>query len=152
MENIITIKEVDNLLKQKKKQYRKLKEIKINFLESTEKQKIDINSHFWQHLIIHHNNKKRPTKDIHSRLLILDDAFKVLQNSNYYQDKYLWQQSSKKAEYIFILGNIKDKKIGIVIRRNGQTKTYHLYSIIPNWKGYIPRIDYFNKNISIHRP
>jgi hypothetical protein len=117
MENAIKIKKVENLLKQKKQQYRKLKEIKINFLESNEKQKIDINSYFWQHLIKHHNNKKRPIKDIYLRLLNIDDAIEVLQNSNYYQDKYLWKQSSKKAEYIFILGNINDKKIGIVVRR-----------------------------------
>jgi hypothetical protein len=146
------IQNIELLLKQKKKQYRKLKEIKVKFLDSNEKQKIGINSHFWQHLIKHHNNKKRPIKDMFARLLILDDVIKVLENIPYYQDQYMWHQSSKKSEYIFILAIINNTKIGIVLRRNGQTKTYHLYSIIPNWKGYIPRIDYFNKAIAISRP
>lgn len=150
--NRFTIDIAKSLFERKKKKFRKLKKLKVNFLPKDEKNMIMINTHFWKHLNHNKNNQKRSFKDVILRLYNIKNAITLLENTHHYQDKYSIITNSKKEDFIFIVSHINANRLGIVLRRSHSNRTYHLYSIIPNWKGYIPRQDLNLKKVAIHRP
>lgn len=140
----------DIFTKKKHKEFRKLKHILVNFQDSTIN-RIDVNKHFWDHIIYNRNKRRRSNKEIVDRLRHIKNSIKILQNTIYYQDKYTIEDNSRKLHFIFVRAISNDKAIGIVLRRIHNNKKYHLYSIIPDWNGYIPRINQINGIVTIHK-
>ena len=65
--------------------------------------------------------------------------FHILKTSFYYQDYFKGKDKNNIIHYWTILATYNDIRYCIVIRKIGKQGNRHLYSIIPNWKGYIPR-------------
>lgn len=142
---------VDNIFDKKRhKEYRKLKHIIVNF-EDENINKIDVNKHFWDHIKYHRNNRRRSNKEIIERLRAIKKTIIILEKTIYIQDKYTIKESSKNIKFIFIKGILYGKGIGIVLRSIHNNKKYHLYSIIPDWNGYIPRIEQINGKVTISK-
>lgn len=147
----VTNKLVDDIFNKKRhKSFRKLKHIIVNF-EDSSINRIDINKHFWDHIIYHRNKRRRTNKEILERLRHLNNTIKILQNTVYYQDKYSVIDGSRKIYFIFVRGILNNKGIGIVLRRIHNNNKYHLYSIIPDWNGYIPRIEQIDGRVTINK-
>ncbi len=142
---------VDEIFDKKRhKEYRKLKHILVNF-EDEKINRIDVNKYFWDHIKYNRNKRRRSNKEIVDRLRAIKRTKKILEKTIYIQDKYIIQESSKIVKFIFIKGILDGNGIGIVLRSMHNNKKYHLYSIIPNWNGYIPRLEQINGNVIIKK-
>jgi len=132
----LTTEKINNLFEKIKKSYRKKTKIQSPAFDN---EPIHINTHFWKHLKFQKNRRERSLKDIHSRLISIDIMLHILKTSFYYQDYFKGKDKNNIIHYWTILAIYNDIRYCIVIRKIGKQGNRHLYSIIPNWKGYIPR-------------
>ena len=140
---IITEEDIDRIFNQSKKKYRKW-----NHSNCPAIGKININTHFWRHIKENKNRRLRPYKDVIHRLRAIRQTKKLLESISHVQDIYEENKGSQKIKYWCIVGHNEHNRLGIILRKV-QNGHIHLYSIIPNWKGYIPRERLINKEISI---
>lgn len=141
----IKAEDVDRIFKARKKFYRKWNQSYCPPLGQ-----IHINTHFWTHLKENKNRRLRPHRDVINRLRAIKQTKKLLESISHFQDEYEENDGSKKVKYWFIVGHTKHGRLGIVLRKVQQGKI-HLYSIIPNWKGYIPREKLIMNEVSIEK-
>ena len=85
--------------------------------------------------------KVRTVEDMNSRLNSVDKMVEIVENTFYYQDFYTGREKSKIIYYWTILGVVNDIRYGVIIRKKGKQGNKHIYSIIPNFRGVIPRSD-----------
>jgi len=78
---------------------------------------------------------------MNGRLNSVDKMVEIVENTFYYQDFYTGKEKSKIIYYWTILAVINDIRYGVIIRKKGKQGNKHIYSIIPNFKGIIPRSD-----------
>jgi len=95
------------------------------------------------------NKRNRTVKDLHQRLISLDIMFDILKTVPYYQDYFLGKDKNNIIHFWTILVIVNHVRYGIIIRKIGKQGNKHLYSIIPNWKGYIPRVEASEHKIKI---
>ena len=144
-ENLIEQK-VETLFETLKKRYRKNTKIQCPAFEN---EPIHINTIFWKHLKYQKNKRNRTVKDLHQRLISLDIMFDILKTVSYYQDYFLGKDKNNIIHFWTILVIVNHVRYGIIIRKIGKQGNKHLYSIIPNWKGYIPRVEASEHKIKI---
>jgi len=144
-ENLLEEK-VETLFETLKKRYRKNTKVQCPAFES---EPIHINTIFWKHLKYQKNKRNRTVKDLHQRLISLDIIFDILKTVPYYQDYFLGKDKNNIIHFWTILVIVNNVRYGIIIRKIGKQGNKHLYSIIPNWKGYIPRVEASEHKIKI---
>jgi len=144
-ENLIEQK-VETLFETLKKRYRKNTKIQCPAFEN---EPIHINTIFWKHLKYQKNKRNRTVKDLHQRLISLDIMFDILKTVSYYQDYFLGKDKNNIIHFWTILVIVNHARYGIIIRKIGKQGNKHLYSIIPNWQGYIPRVEASEHKIKI---
>ena len=144
-ENLLEEK-VETLFEILKKRYRKNTKVQCPAFEN---EPIHINTIFWKHLKYQKNKRNRTVKDLHQRLISLDIMFDILKTVSYYQDYFLGKDKNNIIHFWTILVIVNHVRYGIIIRKIGKQGNKHLYSIIPNWKGYIPRVEASENKIKI---
>jgi len=144
-ENLLEEK-VETLFETLKKRYRKNTKVQCPAFEN---EPIHINTIFWKHLKYQKNKRNRTVKDLHQRLISLDIMFDILKTVPYYQDYFLGKDKNNIIHFWTILVIVNHVRYGIIIRKIGKQGNKHLYSIIPNWKGYIPRVEASEHKIKI---
>lgn len=137
---------VETLFETLKKRYRKNTKVQCPAFEN---EPIHINTIFWKHLKYQKNKRNRTVKDLHQRLISLDIIFDILKTVSYYQDYFLGKDKNNIIHFWTILVIVNHVRYGIIIRKIGKQGNKHLYSIIPNWKGYIPRVEVSKHKIKI---
>jgi hypothetical protein len=144
-ENLIEEK-VETLFETLKKRHRKNSKIQCPAFKN---EPIHLNTIFWKHLKYQKNKRNRTVKDLHNRLISLDVMFDILKTVPYYQDYFTGKDKNNIIHFWTILVIVNHIRYGIIIRKIGKQGNKHLYSIIPNWKGYIPRIEASEHKIKI---
>jgi len=145
-ENLLEEK-VETLFETLKKRYRKNTKVQCPAFEN---EPIHVNTIFWKHLKYQKNKRNRTVKDLHQRLISVDIMFDILKTVPYYQDYFLGKDKNNIIHFWTILVIVNHVRYGIIIRKIGKQGNKHLYSIIPNWKGYIPRVEASEHKIEIH--
>lgn len=129
----ITNEDMEHLFKKKKKKYRTW-----NKSDCPPLGQVHINTHFWRHIKENKNKRTRSYIEVIRRLSAIGQTKKLLESVSHVQDVYEESKGSTKTRYWFILGHTEHGRLGIVLRAV-QQGNIHLYSIIPDWNGYIPR-------------
>jgi len=132
----LTSSAIKGLILKAKKQYRKKTKIQCPAFDN---EALIINAFFWTHLELQKNRRQRTFKDISTRLNALDNMIDIVEAIPYYQDYYKGKDKNTIIHFWTLLATIDDIRYGIVIRKRGNQGNKHIYSIIPNWKGHIPR-------------
>jgi len=142
----ITSSEISNLITQSKKKYRKQTKIQCPaFNEET----LRINASFWTHLELQKNKRQRSFIDIIHRVNALDKMYYIIRHIPFYQDYYTGKDKNTIIHFWTLLATIEEVRYCVVIRKRGKQGNKHIYSIIPNWKGYIPRKESNDHKIKI---
>ena len=137
---------VETLFETLKKRYRKNTKVQCPAFEN---EPIHVNTIFWKHLKYQKNKRNRTVKDLHQRLISLDIMFNILKTVPYYQDYFTGKDKNNIIHFWTILVIVNHVRYGIIIRKIGKQGNKHLYSIIPDWKGYIPRVEASKHKIQI---
>ena len=136
---------IEEKFKKIKSKYRKKTKIQCSAFSN---EAIVLGADFWKHLMYQKNRRLRTDEEISNRLDALSNLIEIVENAQYYQDYYVGKDKNNIVHFWLILANIEDTRYGVIIRRKGVQGNKHLYSIIPNWKGYIPRTE--TKNHKVH--
>ena len=139
-----TEEKVEALFEKLKKFHRKTTKIQCPAFEN---EPIHINSHFWKHIKYQKNKRQRATNDLKNRLISIEPMLHILKITPYYQDYFKGKDKNNIIHYWTILAIYNETRYGIIIRKKGKQGNKHLYSIIPKWKGYIPRKEAHNITI-----
>lgn len=137
---------VETLFETLKKRHRKNTKIQCPAFQN---EPIHINTHFWKHLKYQKNKRSRTVEDLHSRLVSIDIMFEILKTTPYYQDYFIGKDKNNTIFFWTILVVVNHVRYGVIIRKIGKQGNKHLYSIIPNWQGYIPRVEADKHRIKI---
>jgi len=132
----ITSSDINDLILQAKKKYRK--QTKIQCPEFN-KETLHLNASFWTHLELQKNKRQRSFRDIITRLKALDKMYYIINHIPFYQDYYKGKDHNTIIHFWTLLATIEDVRYCVVVRKRGKQGNKHIYSIIPNWQGYIPR-------------
>lgn len=132
----LTSQKVNTLLDTIQKRYRTTKKIQSPAFDY---EPIQLNTSFWKHLQFQNNRRPRTFQDMHSRLISIDSMIHILKTSIYYQDYYKGKEKNNIIYFWTIIAIYNGIRYGIIIKRKGKQGRKHLYSIIPNYRGYIPR-------------
>jgi hypothetical protein len=73
----------------------------------------------------------------------------IVETSPYYQDYYIGKDKNNIIYFWILLATIDEIRYGVIIRKKGKQGNKHIYSIIPNWHGFIPREELNNHKIKI---
>jgi len=134
-ENITSL-DINDLITQSKKKYRKQTKIQC---PAFSKETLHINASFWTHLELQKNKRQRSFIDIISRVNALDKMYNIIKHIPFYQDYYKGKDHNTIIHFWTLLATIEDVRYCVVVRKRGKQGNKHIYSIVPNWKGYIPR-------------
>lgn len=134
-EELTSIK-IKSLVSSAKSRYRKDTKIQCPAFDN---ETLRVNAFFWVHLENQKNKRQRTFQDISNRLNALDKMFSIIQTIPYYQDYYKGKDKNTIIHFWTLLATIDRVRYCIVVRKRGKNGNKHIYSIIPNWKGYIPR-------------
>jgi len=129
---------IEKKIKQIKNKYRKKTKIQCPAFDN---EALILGADFWKHLLLQKNKRLRTVEDMNGRLNSVDKMVEIVENTFYYQDFYTGKEKSKIIYYWTILAVINDIRYGVIIRKKGKQGNKHIYSIIPNFKGIIPRSD-----------
>ena len=129
---------IEKKIKQIKNKYRKKTKIQCPAFDN---EALILGADFWKHLLLQKNKRLRTVEDMNSRLNAVDKMVEIVENTFYYQDFYTGKEKSKIIYYWTILAVINDIRYGVIIRKKGKQGNKHIYSIIPNFRGVIPRSD-----------
>ena len=132
--------------KETKKRYRK--KTKVQSL-AFKNEAIVLGADFWKHLMFQKNRRLRSDKDINSRLNAIDKMLEIIERTPYYQDYYVGKDKNNIIYFWILLATIDEIRYGIIVRKKGKQGNKHIYSIIPNWHGFIPRDEMNNHKIRI---
>ncbi len=132
----LTSLKINNRISEAKKKYRKSTKIQCPAFNN---EALQVNAYFWKHLELQKNKRQRTFQDISNRLNALDKMFHIIQTIPYYQDCYQGKDHNTIVHFWTLLATIEDIRYCVVVRKRGKQGNKHIYSIIPNWKGYIPR-------------
>ena len=131
-----------------KKRYRKITKLQSPAFQN---EAIVLNANFWNHLKFQKNKKPRSEQDIIVRLNAIDKMIEIIEHSLYYQDYYIGKDKNSSIHFWTILATYDNIRYCVVIRKKGKQGNKHIYSIIPNWKGYIPRIEASKLKIALDK-
>ena len=129
---------IEKKIKLIKNKYRKKTKIQCPAFDN---EALILGADFWKHLILQKNKRLRTVEDMNSRLNSVDKMIKIVENSIFFQDYYIGKEKNKIIYYWTILAVINDVRYGVIIRKKGKQGNRHIYSIIPNFRGVIPRSD-----------
>jgi hypothetical protein len=129
---------IEKKIKQIKNKYRKKTKIQCPAFDN---EALILGADFWKHLLLQKNKRLRTVEDMNGRLNAVDKMVEIVENTFYYQDFYRGKEKSKIIYYWTILAVINDIRYGVIIRKKGKQGNKHIYSIIPNFRGIIPRSD-----------
>jgi hypothetical protein len=129
---------IEKKIKQIKNKYRKKTKIQCPAFDN---EALILGADFWKHLLLQKNKRLRTVEDMNGRLNAVDKMLEIVENTFYYQDFYTGKEKSKTIYYWTILAVISDMRYGVIIRKKGKQGNKHIYSIIPNFRGIIPRSD-----------
>ena len=129
---------IEKKIKQIKNKYRKKTKIQCPAFDN---EALILGADFWKHLLLQKNKRLRTVEDMNGRLNAVDKMVEIVENTFYYQDFYTGKEKSKIIYYWTILAVINDIRYGVIIRKKGKQGNKHIYSIIPNFRGVIPRSD-----------
>ena len=129
---------IEKKIKQIKNKYRKKTKIQCPAFEN---EALILGADFWKHLLLQKNKRLRTVEDMNGRLNAVDKMVEIVENTFYYQDFYTGREKTKVIYYWTILAIINDIRYGVIIRKKGKQGNKHIYSIIPNFRGVIPRSD-----------
>lgn len=87
----------------------------------------------FNHIFYKSGRKDRSINDIKTRIRIFDHAVELLAKSQYYSNYEKDIKASKPIEYWEFFGVIKNKRIKVVVRREGNGNI-HFFSVIPAWE------------------
>ena len=127
-----------------KRKYRK--KTKIQSL-AFDNEAIVLGADFWKHLMFQKNRRLRTDDDINKRLNAIEKMIKIVETSPYYQDCYIGKDKNTIMHFWILLATIDETRYGVIIRKKGKQGNKHIYSIIPNWHGFIPREETTNHKI-----
>ena len=129
---------IEKKIKQIKNKYRKKTKIQCPAFDN---EALILGADFWKHLSLQKNKRLRTVEDMNGRLNAVDKMVEIVENTFYYQDSYRGKEKSKTIYYWTIIAVINDIRYGVIIRKKGKQGNKHIYSIIPNFRGVIPRSD-----------
>jgi len=129
---------IEKKIKQIKNKYRKKTKIQCPAFDN---EALILGADFWKHLLLQKNKRLRTVEDMNGRLNAVDKMVEIVENTFYYQDLYTGKEKNKIIYYWTILAVINDIRYGVIIRKKGKQGNKHIYSIIPNFRGVIPRSD-----------
>lgn len=129
---------IEKKIKQIKNKYRKKTKIQCPAFDN---EALILGADFWKHLLLQKNKRLRTVEDMNGRLNAVDKMVEIVENTFYYQDSYTGKEKSKTIYYWTIIAVINDIRYGVIIRKKGKQGNKHIYSIIPNFRGVIPRSD-----------
>ena len=127
-----------------KRKYRK--KTKIQSL-AFDNEAIVLGADFWKHLMFQKNRRLRTDDDINKRLNAIEKMIKIVETSPYYQDYYIGKDKNTIMHFWILLATIDETRYGVIVRKKGKQGNKHIYSIIPNWHGFIPREETTNHKI-----
>jgi hypothetical protein len=134
----MTREEIEDLFSKTKKRLRKRTKLQSPAFKN---EALVINADFWNHLKFQKNKKPRTHEDILSRLRAIDTMIEIIENAPYYQDYFTGKDKNNIMHFWTILATCNDIRYCVVVRKKGKQGNKHIYSIIPNWRGYIPRAE-----------
>lgn len=122
----------------KRDKYRKKSKVQCPAFDN---EPVHINTHFWTHIRLQRNERPRADEEVLKRLRAIDKMIDIVENSKRYQDFYRGKDKNKILYYWTFIAVINDIHYGVIVRRKGKTGNKHFYSIIPDYRGYIPRVE-----------
>jgi len=131
----VHIHEVVNQTRKRDK-YRKKSKVQCPAFDN---EPVHINTHFWTHIRLQRNERPRADEEVLKRLRAIDKMIDIVESSKRYQDFYQGKDKNKILYYWTFIAVIDDIHYGVIVRRKGKSGNKHFYSIIPNYRGYIPR-------------
>ena len=129
---------IERKIKRIKNKYRKKTKIQCPAFDN---EALILGADFWKHLILKKNKRLRTVEDMNSRLNAVDKMIIIVEKSIFFQDYYIGKEKNKIIYYWTLLAVVNDVRYGVVIRKKGKQGNRHIYSIIPNFRGIIPRSD-----------
>ena len=127
-----------------KRKYRKKTKIQSLVFDN---EAIVLGADFWKHLMFQKNRRLRTDDDINKRLNAIEKMIKIVETSPYYQDYYIGKDKNTIMHFWILLATIDETRYGVIVRKKGKQGNKHIYSIIPNWHGFIPREETTNHKI-----
>lgn len=118
-----------------------LKKIATSFFNKTgtvkcpafPKEKVHFNSKGLRHLFYDGAMRARPSREMESRVLLLQRALKVIRKMPFWQEKRTVRQKGKVVEFWSLEAVVEERRIKVIIRQIGNgNKTF--WSVIPSWR------------------
>lgn len=127
---------IEKKIKEMKHKYRKKTKIQCPAFDN---ETIRLGTHFWTHIQLSRNERVRPNSEILLRLNAVEMMIDIIENISYFQDTHIGKNKNSIMYFWTIIAMVNGIRYGIIIRRKGKQGNKHFYSIIPNYKGCIPR-------------
>jgi len=127
---------IEKKFKEIKNKYRKTRKIQCPAFNN---EPIILGTHFWTHIKFNKNKRKRTNSVILSKLNSIKAMIDITKNITYFQDTHIGKDKNTIMHFWTIIAMVDGTRYGIIIRKKGKQGNKHFYSIIPNYKGSIPR-------------